>query len=394
MKKKKKKTIISFVALITLIALPNNIGAVTLKEYEDNVAKYTKELKEKESKIAKNKEEVAQVKKNISNIENQIKDVENNIERLQKEIEESNKKIAKKKEESKKIMKYFQVINGENSYLEYVFGATSMTDMIYRMSVVEQLAEYNQKIVKELNELIEQNKKKKEDLSKKQTELATLKKKLESEKERIEGEIKAIEGTVPSTKGSIQFYQSRVNYYKSKGCKTNDIIGVTCDVPKKVTPGGDGGSNSSGPGAIIGKNGFRFPINGGYISQSYGNNGHRGVDIGHRNRCGTPIYAVAAGKVYYVGSGLDLYGAKMVMIVHNVNGRLVFSQYAHLQGYNVSTGQEVDNNTIIGYMGNSGYSFGCHLHLEMSRNYGWGYNGTYNQYLNSIIDPFTYVPSP
>ena len=111
--------------------------------------------------------------------------------------------------------------------------------------------------------------------------------------------------------------------------------------------------------------------------------------------CGTPIYAVAPGTVYYVGNGLDVYGAYMVLVVHNVNGQLVFSQYAHVQpGIPVYVGQPVDTNTIVAYMGSTGYSTGCHLHLEMSRYYGWAYNGTYYQYINNIISPWNYVPSP
>ena len=172
MKKKKNIVTLAILAVITFVALPKDVLAVTLKEYEDNVAKYTKELQEKEAKIAKSQEEVEQVKKNIASIEGQITETKNSINTLEKEIEESNKKIDNKKEESKKILKYFQVVNGENTYLEYVFDATSITDMIYRMSVVEQLADYNQKVVKELKELINQNKIKKEELSKKQEELS------------------------------------------------------------------------------------------------------------------------------------------------------------------------------------------------------------------------------
>ena len=82
----------------------------------------------------------------------------------------------------------------------------------------------------------------------------------------------------------------------------------------------------------------------------------------------------------------------MVIIVHNVNGRLVFSQYAHLSGYAVSSGQDVSVGQTIGYMGNTGYSFGCHLHLEMSEDYGWNYNSSYYTYIKHIINPFKYVP--
>ena len=390
--KKHPKINIFLILILVIIITPKNLKAVTLKEYEDAVEKYTKELQEKEAKIAKGKEEIEKVKKNIANIEKQIETTEQEIERLQKEIEESNIKIEKKNNESKRIMEYYQVENGNNAYLEYVFGATSIKDMIYRMSVAEQLTEYNDNVMKELKRLIEENTKKKTELNKKQTELTELKKNLEKEKERIEEEVSGVEGTVPSTKGQISLYQQRVNYYKSRGCKSSDVIGVTCDIPPKVSSRSSGGSSVTA-GAIIGKNGFRFPVNGGRISWGYGSGGHKGVDI--TRGCGTPIYAIAPGRVYYRGNSLDNYGAYMVLIVHNVNGRLVFSQYAHVQpNIPVSVGQSVDTDSVVAYMGSTGYSTGCHLHLEMAHDYGWAYNGTYWQYTSHIISPWTYVPSP
>lgn len=385
--KNKVITITSFlIILFAFVALPKDVSAVTLKQYEEDVNKYVNELKEKESKLAKSKEEVEQVKKNIATIESQITETTNNIKTLEDEIDKSNKEIDNKKEQSKKIIKYYQIMNEGESYIEYIFGATSITDMIYRMSVVEQLTDYNQKVVKELTDLINKNKAKKEELAKKQEELSKLKKNLQSEKERIEQNILSIEGTIPNTKDSIKASQSKVDYYKAKGCKSNDVIGIDCAVVPKVS----GSSSSLPPGVTVGPNGFRLPIVGGRISQGYGG-GHKGVDFSFWGRCGAPIYAVAAGTVYYVGSGKDNYGAKMVLIVHNVNGRLVFSQYAHLQGYNVSEGQNVDVNTVIGYMGSTGYSSGCHLHLEMSNDYGWDYNASYNTYIKHIVSPFTYI---
>ena len=68
-----KKNLTKYLLLtlvISLVALPKNTFAITLKEYEDKVAKYTKEYQDKQNKIAKSKEEVEQVKKNIANIQN------------------------------------------------------------------------------------------------------------------------------------------------------------------------------------------------------------------------------------------------------------------------------------------------------------------------------------
>ena len=193
--KKKVKLIIVLVA-ITLL-LPIKASAVTLGEYEAAVEKYTKELQEKEAKIARGKEEIAAVKKTIAETEEKIASTEREVEALQAEIERCDREIKKKDAESKKIMEYYQIENGNNAYLEYVFGATSITDMIYRMSVAEQLTDYNDKVMKELKQLIETNKKKKAELKQKQEELNALKKKLESEKELF------------------QVLRDRLNYIKS-----------------------------------------------------------------------------------------------------------------------------------------------------------------------------------
>ena len=154
----------------SLIALPMNANAKarTIKEFEEEVEKYTKELETKKNQVATNEQEIAQIKKKIANIENQIKAAELEIINLQKEIDASNLEIEQKSEESKRILEYYQISNGENAYLEYAFGATSITDMIYRISVIEQLTDYNDKIMKELEMLIEKNKKQQEELIKKQ----------------------------------------------------------------------------------------------------------------------------------------------------------------------------------------------------------------------------------
>ena len=156
--KRKVKVIITVLA-ITLL-LPVKASAVTLGEYEAAVEKYTAELREKEAKIAKGKEEIAAVKKTIAETEEKIATTEAEITRLQEEIEKCDRDIKKKDAESKKIMEYYQIENGNNAYLEYIFGATSITDMVYRMSVAEQLTDYNDKVMKELKQLIETNKKK------------------------------------------------------------------------------------------------------------------------------------------------------------------------------------------------------------------------------------------
>ena len=159
---------------IMMIICPSLTQAITLKEYEDQVAKYTAELQDKQNQIATSEEEISKIKETISSIKKQINEVGVQMNQLEAEITNSSIQISQKQEQIKKIMNYYQVSSSSNSYMEYVFGADSITDMIYRFAVSEQLASYNDRTIKELNDLIEKNQKKKNELNAKQAELGKL----------------------------------------------------------------------------------------------------------------------------------------------------------------------------------------------------------------------------
>ena len=185
---KKISLILVIVSLVSLISLPINTSAKTVAEFEAEVKKYTKELEETKASLARNEAEVKAIEKKIKEYERQIKEAETEIIELQKEIDASNLEIEQKSEESKRILEYYQISNGENAYLEYAFGATSITDMIYRMSVVEQLTDYNDKIMKELEALIEKNKAQQQQLKEKKSQLTKLSEDSEKQKKRIQAD--------------------------------------------------------------------------------------------------------------------------------------------------------------------------------------------------------------
>ena len=64
------------------------------------------------------------------------------------------------------MFRFYQITDGENSYLEYIFGAKTFTDFIYRISIVEQISKYNNELIDEMNQLIEENKQLKIELAK------------------------------------------------------------------------------------------------------------------------------------------------------------------------------------------------------------------------------------
>jgi murein DD-endopeptidase MepM/ murein hydrolase activator NlpD len=87
---------------------------------------------------------------------------------------------------------------------------------------------------------------------------------------------------------------------------------------------------------------------------------HDGTDFGAG--CGTPIRAPRAGRVAerYYNAG---YGNRLMIDHGYIGGRYVTTGYNHASRYVVRVGQRVSKGQIIGYVGTTGFSTGCHLHL-------------------------------
>lgn len=88
---------------------------------------------------------------------------------------------------------------------------------------------------------------------------------------------------------------------------------------------------------------------------------HAGTDFAAS--CGTPVRAAADGTVIRAGVNGG-YGNQIVVHHGTLRGQGVASSYNHLSGYAVRGGS-VSRGQVIGYVGTTGTSTGCHLHFEV-----------------------------
>jgi murein DD-endopeptidase MepM/ murein hydrolase activator NlpD len=92
---------------------------------------------------------------------------------------------------------------------------------------------------------------------------------------------------------------------------------------------------------------------------------HDGTDFG--GGCGRPVRAAASGRVigryYNVG-----YGNRVIVAHGYMRGASVTTTYNHLSRYSTYVGQRVRRGEVIGFVGTTGYSTGCHLHFMVFRN--------------------------
>lgn len=118
------------------------------------------------------------------------------------------------------------------------------------------------------------------------------------------------------------------------------------------------------------------------IYDQFGMDGHNGRDYGHP--IGTPIYASADGKIIRVMNDKVGYGLHIRQWAENI-GELV---YAHLSKANVGQNDVVKEGQLIGWVGNTGFSTGPHLHFGF-RPIGYDYKNGYLGY----VDPKPYLIS-
>lgn len=101
------------------------------------------------------------------------------------------------------------------------------------------------------------------------------------------------------------------------------------------------------------------PITGGIRSQ--GIHGYNGVDLA--NSCGTPIMAAAEGDVIISRSQGWNSGYGQYVAISHANGTQTL--YAHMSLIITAAGFHVVQGQVIGYIGSTGLSTGCHVHFEV-----------------------------
>lgn len=390
MKKRIRSFILLFVVLLS-VSLCVNVNAATNAKTLRELRTELNALKKQQST---NKQKQNQTKQEIKNAQNSVANKRDEIAtNQQRVIDATNESIALEaeiatgKEELEKVITSYQLAMGDNVYLEYIFEATSYEDLVYRYAVMEQIMNYQEDKITEWNNKIEYNTQLKIDLEQKEVELNNQIDSLAKELENLDEELESYSEGERKIEDDIADVQELIKYYERIGCEEDEDLNKCAEVK--------------------GDTGFLKPLTKGNITSLFGyrthpvtgkkNTFHKGIDIGG-NKEGTNIYSVANGMVAKIvkkpTNGKKVCGGQQVYIYHTVNGKLYTTAYLHLLTINVTVGQQVTSNTVIGTVGGGAKtsswescSTGPHLHFGMAT--GW-YGRTYYKYSEweaNLLDP-------
>ena len=379
------RKIINYICLFLIVigVTCNKVEAKTLKDLKNELAAYQKEMNDVKNKQKLTQGEIQNINTRVKNITDTVQKDQENIRKTEEEIVVLEKNAEEKEEQIKDIISFLQITNSENAYMEYIFGAKTIEDLILRSAVSEQMVAYNDDLIDDYNETIKKYKLKNEELK---TQIINL----NNEQENLRVELVKLGDSLDDTSEEIVSVQSQIdaqnkliNYYeKTLGCKDDQDITTCGNIPysgKMIRP-----LKSC---SITSEFGYRF-----HPTQHVWKL-HSGID----QAGSTEVYAVAPGTVAGI-SWKNSCGGTYLFVHHNINGAYYTSAYAHLYQVLVKVGDYVDQNTKIAITGGNksltpwdSCTTGRHLHLSIARGLYLKDYTSWSTYTSKLVNPRTMI---
>ncbi|MEW3993618.1 murein hydrolase activator EnvC family protein [Bacillus altitudinis] len=369
----------------------------TLKKKKSELAKLEKKESKLKQEIEKIDQKVSAATEKVAEKEKEVKQTKQEIKKLKKEIEVINERIEKRKAIFKDRIRSMQKSGGTINYLDVLLGARSFSDFVSRVGAVTTIVEADKDMITEHEndlELVEQKEAElnkqlsgletslkeletlKKDLSKQQKEKGKVLGHVTEEKEHAHDELGKLENEqeiLANQKAAVKSEEARRQKEEAKKAEQA--------AAEKSAPAPSGGSDQVSD-TPTSSSGFIKPAAGRFSSGFGGRSGgqHYGLDIAAK---GTVSVVAAASGTVTNSSYSSSYG-NVVFITHNINGQTYQTVYAHLSTRSVSTGQRVEQGQFLGYMGNTGQSYGQHLHFEIHK-------GLWNGAKSNAVNPAQYI---
>ena len=439
--------LLSFILSLIPAAMAASSGEIRnqINDLKGLQAEIQNQMEELKNQVQENEDEIANLvsKKNvldqeifllhaqIGNINEQINAFALLIAEKQAELDEAQARYEKLSDEHRDRIRTMEE-EGSLSYWAVLFKASSFSDLLDRLNMIEEIAASDRRRLRELNDaadLVEEAKDELElekadlestrqelddtyaQLAEKQAEAQEMIAQLLEKAEELEAMFEGFELEEEALMAEIAAKEQEYNEAKyqewlahlatattattappettkpEETTQPNDASGETNPEGETTQPTEEGTQPSEeateptqAPTQPVVVSWMR-PCSYVKITSPFGNrdkptagasSNHQGVDLAGPE--GTPIYATRSGTVTIARFSNS---AGYYVTINHGDG--YSSVYMHMTTYTVSVGQSVSQGQLIGYMGSTGISTGSHLHFGIS------YNGKY-------VNPALYVP--
>ncbi len=328
----------------------------TLNSVNQIVSKLATKEKNLFKEIQKLDREIESREKDIKYLENRLSTLEKETRKTEKEIMRLELAIKDHLEKIKKRLVHLERILRGGVLIFYFNGENNLTDLSKYSKHFGFIFSSDKNLLEESRIKHKELTSKKEDLVVKLEGVAKLKDDLSQKKKDLNRAVSQKESLLEDVQSEKEDYAKRSAELKAQIFKEQrEIQSLLKKLEEERKKKGTSTASRSGEGFIwplIGRITSPFGVWRKYLGR------HWGIDIAAPT--GTPIIASRSGEVVFTG-WRAFYG--LTVLIYHGDG--IATRYAHFSKILVSKGQWVEQGTIIGLCGSTGYSTGPHLHFEI-----------------------------
>ncbi|GKH31648.1 peptidoglycan DD-metalloendopeptidase family protein [Muricomes sp. OA1] len=366
--RRRKRSIISTVLVIALsLGMVLNVNAATV----DEAQKKAEELENQKKAAEKEKDSLAS---QLNSIIADMNDTKEKLEKKQDEIQKAEDELVQAKvdendqyESMKKRIK-FMYENGNSQLLEILVSSDSIGDLLNKAEYVSQISAYDRDMLIEFQDVVKDVEEKEASLKDEYEVLSGLQEELVAKQNEVQAlldskkiQLADLEKQIGDNAATLQKLIEEAEAERIK--QEQQQAAQQAAQQQQQSSGGGSYTPPSTTPVVSGSGQFTNPCPGAVISSTFGYRDfdgafHKGLDLAAGE--GTPTYAAADGTV--VIAGWSDSAGNWVVINH---GNGLTTKYMHHSALCVTAGQTVVKGQQIGYVGNTGNSFGAHLHFQV-----------------------------
>lgn len=332
-----------------------NVGATSISDAEKKADELEQQKKEAEAEKASLTEQINEIAAKASETAEKLSAKAEEIDTAQDELVTAKLDEAKQYDDMKLRIKYMYEA-GEYQFLELLFTSESMADLLSNAEYVENMSSYDRDKLTDYQDTVKTVEAKEAALQKEYEEISVMQEELAAKEAEVQSLLEASNTKLADIESQIG--DNAETLEKLKQAAANVAANAAA---------GSGTFTSNGGNVVSGNGYFTNPCPAAYISSEFGPRNldgrsyHYGRD--YAAGTGTPTYAAAAGTVIMAGWA----GTAGIWVVIDHGNGLV-TKYMHHSAVCVSAGQRVEKGQQIGQVGNTGHSFGAHLHFQVEKN--------------------------
>jgi murein DD-endopeptidase MepM/ murein hydrolase activator NlpD len=331
--------------------------------------------------------DIAAMGEEISALEGQVTALRNQEAAAEEDLAAKEAELANAEAELKEALERLETLRGrlkralvnlrERLVAIYTYGSTDITtvvlsaedygDMVARTEYFDALNESDAKLAErvrslrdEAKTLVRVRKTAKLTIEDARDEIAAKEQRLESTRSTLESREGALVAARAERRQSLNSVRGELHEHEEIAAD------LQAEIAAEIAAATGGLPLPAGPLPSASAAGFIWPVEG-TLTSGFGyrwGRMHEGVDIAAAE--GTPIRAAADGTVILMQSEYESGGYGNYTCIDHGGG--LSTCYAHQSSVATSTGAQVSQGDLIGYVGNTGHSYGAHLHFEVRIN--------------------------